>query len=112
MVRNANQSKRRKLVNQGVLEDIPEPNTIGASTPFDFDARNLSDYDGLLPVATMLEKLGFLQLVEESLTVMRKTRSMPIFGFILGKVLGCYVGFSRLNRLRFLASLHFGANEE
>jgi len=27
---------------------------------------------------------------------------MPIFGFILGMVLACYVGFSRLNHLRFL----------
>jgi hypothetical protein len=32
----------------------------------------------------MLEKLGFQQLIEETLTVKRQTRSMPIFGFILG----------------------------
>jgi hypothetical protein len=50
----------------------------------------------------MLEKLGFQQVVEETLTVKRQTRSMPIFGFILGMVLACYVGFSRLNHLRFL----------
>jgi hypothetical protein len=31
---------------------------IGASTPFDFSARNLTAYGGLLPVATMLETLG------------------------------------------------------
>src|SRR5258708_37833143 len=42
------------------------------------------------------------QLVEETLTVKRQTRSMPMFGFILGMVLSCYVGFSRLNHLRFL----------
>ena len=102
MVSNANQSKRRKPVNQGIHGDIPEPNKIGASTPFDFDARNLTAYGGLLPVATMLEQLDFQQLVEESLTVKRKTRSMPMFGFILGMVLACYVGFSRLNHLRFL----------
>jgi len=58
MVTNANQSKRRKPVNQGVQGDIPEPNKIGASTPFDFEARNLTAYGGLLPVATMLENLG------------------------------------------------------
>ena len=102
MVSNANQSKPGKAVNQGVHGDIPEPNKIGASTPYDFDARNLTAYGGLLPVATMLEKLGFQQLVEETLTVKRQTRSMPMFRFILGMVLACYVGFSRLNHLRFL----------
>src|SRR5260370_7254781 len=56
----------------------------------------------MLVVDTMVEKVGFQELVEERLTVKRKTRSMPIFGFILGMVLACYVGFSRLNHLRFL----------
>lgn len=50
----------------------------------------------------MLEKLGFQQLVEDTLTVKRQTRSMPVFGFILGMILACYVGFSRLHHLRFL----------
>src|SRR6202022_1727980 len=81
---------------------IPEPNKIGASTPYDFEARNLTAYGGLLPVATMLEKLGFQQLVEETLTTKRQTRSMPMFRFVLGMVLACYVGFSRLHHLRFL----------
>ena len=41
---------------------------------YDFEAKNLTAYGGLLPVATMLEKLGFQQLVEETLTVKRVTR--------------------------------------
>jgi len=102
MVSNENQSTRRRPVNQADRTDIREPNKIGASTPFDFEARNLTAYGGLLPVATMLEKLGFQQLVEEVLTVKRQTRAMPMFRFILGMVLACYVGFSRLNHLRFL----------
>ncbi|MGB7548493.1 MAG: hypothetical protein WBM14_12145 [Terracidiphilus sp.] len=53
-------------------------------------------------MATMLEKLGFQQLVEGILTVKRQTRSMPMFRFILGMVLACYVGFSRLHHLRCL----------
>ena len=81
---------------------IPEPLKIGASTPYDFSARNLTAYGGLLPVATMLEKLGFEQLVEETLTVQRLTRAMPVYRFVLAMVLALYVGFSRLNHLRFL----------
>ena len=62
---------------QGPEEVRPEPNKIRASTtPFDFEAKNLTAYGGLLPVATMLEKLGFQQLVEETLTVKRVTRAM------------------------------------
>jgi hypothetical protein len=65
MVSNENQTTCRRPVNQRVRADIPEPNKIGASTPYDFEARNLTAYGGLLPVATMLEQLGFQQLVEE-----------------------------------------------
>ena len=50
----------------------------------------------------MLEKLKFQQLVEETLTVKRLTRAMPMYQFVLAMVLACYVGFSRLNHLRFL----------
>jgi len=53
-------------------------------------------------VATMLEKLGFQQLVEETLTVKRKTKAMPMYQFVLAMMLACYVGFSRLFHLRFL----------
>ena len=102
MVSNANQTTLDRRANQGVHADIPAPNKIGASTPYDFDARNLIAYGGLLPVATMLENLGFQQLVEETVTVKRQTRSMPMFRSILGMILACYVGFSRLHHLRFL----------
>jgi len=50
----------------------------------------------------MLEKLGFQQLVEEALTVKRKTKAMTMYQFVLAMVLACYVGFSRLYHLRFL----------
>src|SRR5213593_1317210 len=78
------------------------PITAGAATPFDFQGKNLTAYGGLLPIATMLEKLGFQQLVEETLTVKRATRAMPMYQFVLAMVLAVYVGFSRLHHLRFL----------
>ena len=88
---------------QGAEAVISEPNKIGASTPYDFEARNLTAYGGLLPVATMLERLGFQQLVEETLTVKRLTRAMSMYQFVLAMVLAAYVGFSRLHHLRFVA---------
>jgi hypothetical protein len=102
MVNDRNQDTFRKPSNQGVREVTSEPNKIGASTPYDFEARNLTAYGGLLPVATMLERLGFQQLVEETLTIKRKTKAMPTYRFVLAMVLACYVGFSRLHHLRFL----------
>ena len=92
----------RKPARQGAEEDIAEPNKIGASTPYDFEGKNLTAYGGLLPVATMLERLGFQQLVEETLTVKRATRAMSMYQFVLTMVLAVYVGFSRLHHLRFL----------
>ena len=51
----------------------------------------------------MLEKLGFQKLIEETLTVTRIPRVMTIYQFVLGMVLAIYVGFSRLNHIRFVA---------
>ena len=96
------QDSRRTPVNQGLRDVTPEPNRIGASTPYDFQAKNLTAYGGLLPVATMLEKLGFRQLVEETLTVKRKTKALTMYQFVLAMALACYVGFSRLYHVRFL----------
>jgi hypothetical protein len=102
MVKNRTQPNEKKPAKQGPDADTREPNRIGASTPYDFEAKNLTAYGGLLPVATMLEKLGFQQLVEETLTVKRITRAMPMYQFMLAIVLAIYVGFSRLNHLRFV----------
>jgi len=88
---------------QGAEAGGSEPNKIGASTPYDFDGKNLTAYGGLLPVATMLERLGFQQLVEETLTVKRVTKAMSMYQFVLAMVLAAYVGFSRLYHLRFVA---------
>src|ERR1035437_3016350 len=103
MVNHRKQHTRRKAAKQGVREVIPEPNKINASTPYDFRGKNLTPYGGLLPVATMLEKLGFQSLLEETLTVRRATKAMGMYQFFMGIVLGIYVGFSRLNQLRFIA---------
>jgi hypothetical protein len=92
----------KSLAKQGVKEIISEPNKIGPTTPYGFEAKNLTAYGGLLPVATMLENLGFQQLVEETVTVRRITRAMPMYQFVLAMVLAVYVGFSRLHHLRFL----------
>jgi len=101
-VKNTEEHSEKRPTGQEVEAVVAEPLKIGASTPYNFSARNLTAYGGLLPVATMLEKLGFQQLVEETLTIRRQTRAMPVYRFVLGMVLMLYVGFSRLNHLRFV----------
>jgi hypothetical protein len=54
-------------------------------------------------VATMLEKLGFQALIDETLTIGRRTRVMSLYQFVLAIVLGLYIGFARLHQLRFVA---------
>src|ERR1700747_3556255 len=103
MVIKRKEHSDKKPAKQGAEAVIPEPNKIGATTPYDLEAKNLTAYGGLLPVATMLEKLGFQQLVEETLTVKRATRVMAMYQFVLAIVLAIYVGFSRLHHLRFVA---------
>jgi len=103
MVNRQEQDSGRRSANQGVRDVIPEPNKINASTPYDFNGKNLTPYGGLLPVITMLEKLGFQSLVEQTLTSKRIPRAMDLYRFVLGIVLGLYIGFPRLNQLRFIA---------
>src|SRR6202166_1001735 len=102
MVINTKEHSDKMAAKQGAGEASGEPNKNGAFTPYDFEAKNLTAYGGLLPVAAMLEKLQFQQLVEETLTVKRVTRTMTMYQFVLGMVLAVYVGFSRLNHLLFL----------
>src|SRR5216683_6472847 len=102
MVISTRQHSQKAAAQQGAGAAIPEPSKIGACTPYDFHSKNLTSYGGLLPVATMLEKLEFQQVVEETLTVKRATRSMTMYQFVLAMVLALYVGFARLNHLRFL----------
>ncbi len=103
MVKNRKQNRRKTPARQARGEGRREPNEIGGSTHYDFTGKNLTPYGGLLPIATMLEKLGFQALVEETITCKRKTRAMTLYQFVLGIVLGLYVGFPRLNQLRFIA---------
>src|ERR1035441_8034429 len=103
MVTQGNQDTRFRRSPQGSEGPTPEPNKINSSTPYDFSGKNLTPYGGILPVITMLEKLGFQSLVEQTVTSKRIPRAMDLYGFVLGIVLGLYIGFARLNQLRFIA---------
>ncbi len=102
MVNISQEHSEKSRSRQGAGEVSAEPNKIGATTPYDFEGKNLTAYGGLLPVATMLEKLGFQQIVEETVRVKRATHAMSMYQFVLAMMLAVYVGFSRLNHVRFL----------
>jgi len=102
-VKNDSKHSDKTRAQQGPHAAIPEPNKIAAGTHYDFEGKNLTPYGGLFPVATMLEKLGFQKLVEETLTVKRIPRAMTIYQFVLAMVLALYIGFSRLNHIPFVA---------
>jgi hypothetical protein len=103
MVSNRKQHSSENRAKQALNEVRSNPNKITASTPYDFAGKNLTPYGGLLPVATMLEKIGFQKIVEATLTLKRITKVMSMYQFILAIVIGMYVGFSRLNQLRYIA---------
>src|SRR2546429_486667 len=103
MVTSRKKDSAKTAVKQGPEKTSSEPNKINASTPYDFTGKNLTPYGGLLPVITMLEKLGFQSLVEGTLTSKRIPRAMDLYRFVLGIVLGLYIGFPRLHQLRFIS---------
>src|SRR6266849_2571354 len=103
MVKRGKKDNPKTPAEQALQARDSEANKIGASTPYDFTGKNLTAVGGLLPIATMLEKLEFQKLLEETVTTTRITRVMGLYKFVLGIVLGFYVGFQRLNQLRFIA---------
>lgn len=102
-MKNRSQHKPKYQRRQVAPPAAVRADRIDASTPYDFRGRNLTPYGGLLPVVSMLEKLGFRQLIEECLSVKRIPRCMSVFQFVLAKVLAIYVGFPRLHHMRFVA---------
>ena len=102
MVNNTNEHTRKTPAKQGEETGLRKPMKIGAGTPYDFKGSNLTPYGGLLPVAAMLEKLGFQELIERHVTIKRLTTWMPGFRFVMAMILALYVGWSRLNHLQFL----------
>src|SRR2546427_12342482 len=103
MVTNRRKHSEKTPVKQAPEDIAPEPNKISASTPYDFNGKNLTPYGGVLPVMTKLEKLGFQSLEEQTPPSKRIPRPMGLYRFLLGIVLGLYIGFSRLEPLRVRA---------
>ena len=54
MVKNRKQNSVKTPVKQGGDAKPPKPNKINASTPYDFQTKNITPYGGFLPVATLL----------------------------------------------------------
>lgn len=102
MVNNTIEDTRKEPAKQGEDATARKPMKIGAGTPYDFKGSHLTPYGGLLPVAAMLEKLGFQELIEQHVTIKRRTTSMPGCRFVMAMVVALYVGWSRLNHLQFV----------
>ena len=56
-MRNEKEHRKKAPAKQAFREAHSEPNKIGASIPYEFKGKNLTPYGGLLPVATVPEKL-------------------------------------------------------
>jgi hypothetical protein len=64
--------------------------------PFAFPSESVFAFAGILirrPPVTMLEKLDFQPLVEQTVTCRRTPRAMDVYRFVLGIVLRLYIGF-------------------
>jgi len=106
-VKNIQQVKSNRRGRQARASASAEPEAayrINARTPFDFRGQHLTAFGGLLAVATMLERLGFAELVAEHIKPKRATRVLSAGQFVLATVLGMYLGFPRFHQFRFIAS--------
>src|SRR2546426_5088776 len=95
MVTSRKKDSDKAPVKQGAEHTASEPNKINASTHYDFTGKNLTPYGGLLPVITMLEKLGFQSLVEGTLTSKRIPEPWTCTGSCWGSCWACTSAFHR-----------------
>jgi hypothetical protein len=102
MEKIAKAQRAEKLVERGKEGTRGKANRIGATTRYDFEGGVLTPYGGLLPLAALLEKLEFLQLLWEKLTVKRQPASLSNGQFVMGTVLMIYLGFARLHHVRYV----------
>jgi hypothetical protein len=103
MVKGARGRGGEKLGDQGAARDREEATRITGSTPYEFGARGLTPYGGLLPLVRLLERLEFAKLIEERLTIKRQPVAMSVCEFVLAMVIALYIGFDRLSHMAFLA---------
>jgi Transposase DDE domain group 1 len=102
MEKIAKAPRPEKPVERGKEGPRGKANKVGATTRYDFEGGVLTPYGGLLPLAALLEKLEFLQLVWEKLTVQRQPASLSNGQFVMGTVLMFYLGFARLHHVRYV----------
>ena len=102
MERVTKERRSEKPVKSGKERTGGKANKIGADTRYDFGGGVLTPYGGLLPLAALLEKLDFLKLLWERLTVKRQPVSLSNGQFVLGTVLLFYLGFARLHHVRYV----------
>ena len=98
----AKEPSREKQVESGKEGWAGKANKIGASTKYDFGGGVLTPYGGLLPLAALLEKLEFLKLLWEKLTVKRRPASLSNGQFVMGTVLLFYLGFVRYHHVKYV----------
>ena len=105
MVSNVNQSTARWRVNQGVRADIPEPNKIGVSMPYDFAAESdrlrRSASGGHDAGKSRIPTVGREKPDHPATDALHAGLRVSFWGWWWPAVVACYVGFSRLNHLRF-----------
>jgi len=104
MVKRSKSRVEKRVERQGLGEGTETATRITGATPYEFGARGLTPYGGLLPVVQLLERLEFRQLLAERLTVKRQPAAMSVYDFVLAIVIALYIGFDRLSHLAFLAT--------
>jgi Transposase DDE domain group 1 len=95
-------ASREKPAERGEPRAAGKASRIGAATRYDFGGGVLTPYGGLLPLAALWEKLGFLKLIGKWLTVGRQPESLTNAQFVLGTVLLFFLGFSRYHHVRYV----------
>jgi len=100
----ANTKFSKKIHSQG--KNVPSdttstPNKIRATTEFTFTGKKMTPFGGMFTLSSLVEKIQLDKLIENTLTVTRKT-DLEVHKYILAIIFMLYMGYERLSHFVYL----------
>ena len=99
-------NKKDTLRTSGIQQNISknaEPLRITSATGFDFSGRHMTAFGGTFLLGSLIEKLGLIELMDQTLTIERKT-IIPASKMITALIYLLFIGLERLNHVLRIAN--------
>ncbi len=106
MVKVKNNKKHQSLSNRALRKCAESANKIKASTEYTFSGKNMTPFGGLFILSSLVEKIKFDKMLEDTVTVKSNTK-FPAHRYILAIIYLLYIGYKRIAHFMYLPNDNF-----